>query len=438
MAVTVPKQFWQQFFRLQAESSFGAGGGTADWNIGGNGGGTTGWRDLAVIPGTIRMTPTEAQIFAQYAAGKRAMNQQAPVPGAYAVEGAFEMPLFIELIDPFLYGVLGNVARTPTAGSAAKSSVAFASLATLDTQPDGTEQLKFVIASSSAASAAAINIIQSGATQETITIGTSASSVDGTYYSKGAYDGSVNAITFTVAGTVTDGMVVVSGVDKVSSVFTLTTSNPSFKLEEAGRPRSASNSGYYTGLVIPSLQFIYDRIALDGLTMVTANVMAQFVADASAGTFGNDPKNYYHPLASWTASLTLGGASYLKATGADFTIAGNTMLFPVSSGNQNPSGKTHGAAEMTGTITIIPEDATEWGYYVGQTVSDIHLTFTSPNNIVDSTPWSILFEFSELYLETYTEGDGGDGKVNAALGFRTTDDASDGIVKVTTISRMPV
>ena len=438
MAVTVPKQFWRQFFRIQKESAFGAGGGTLDWNIGGNGGGATGWRDVPVIPGSIRINPTEEQIFAQYAAGKRAMNQQAPVPGAYSVEGSFEMPLFIELIDPFILAVLGSDSRVETAGSAALASTAFASVATLDTQPDGTEQLKFVIASSTDASAAAINIIQNAVTVETITIGTSASSVDGNYYSKGAYDGSTDTITFTVDGTVTLGMVVVSGVDFVTTTFTLGTTNPSYKIEEAGQPRSASNSGFYTGVVVPTLQWVYDRTALDGLITVTAAMMSQFVTDAAAGTFANDPANFYHPLGGWTASLTLGGSAYEKVQSADYTIGGMTALFPISSGNQDPSGATYGASEMSGTLTILPEDATEWAIYVGQTVSDIHLTYTSPQNIVDSTKWSVLFEWTKLHLETYVEGAGADGLINAALGFRTIEDSSDGILKITTVSRMPV
>jgi hypothetical protein len=438
MAVTVPKQFWEQFFRIQTESAFGAGGGTADWHIGGNGGGATGWRDVPVIPGSVRIQPTEAQIFAQYAAGQREMNLQAPVPGAYDVSGSFEMPMFIELIDPFLYGVLGAASRVETAGTAALASTAFASLATLDTQSDGTEQLKFVIASSTDATGAAINIIQNAVTVETITIGTNAGSVDGTYYSKGAYDGTTNAITFSVSGTVTAGLVTVSGVDYVTTEFTLATTNPSFKIEEAGQPRSASNSGYYTGSVIPTLQFVYDRTALDGLVTSTAAMVSQFVTDATAGTFANDPANYYHPLGGWTASITRGGAAYEKVQSADYTIGGMTALFPISSGNQNPSGPTYGASEMTGTLTILPEDNTEWGYYTGQTVSDIHLTYTSPESIVDSTKWSMVFEWTKLYLETYVEGAGADGLINAALGFRTIKDASDGIVKVTTVSRMPV
>lgn len=437
MAVTVPKEFWKQFYRIQIESSFGAGGGTADWNIGGNGGGATGWRDIPVIPGSVNINPKEAQIKPTYAAGKRAMNQQAPVPGAYSVDGSFEMPVYPELIDPFLEAVLGSDSRTPTAGAAALASTLFASVATLDTQPDGTEQLKFVIASSTASSSATIDIIQNAVTVETITIGTSASSVDGDYYSKGAYDGSVNAITFTVGGTVTSGTVVISGIDSNSNVFTLGNTNPSLKVEEAGQPRSASNSGYYTGVVIPTLQFNFDRTALDGLLMSTATLEAQFVADAAAGTYGNDPKLYYHPLGGWTASITKDGSAVEKLQSADFTIAGNSHLFPVASGAQNPSGATYGAAEVTGTLNIIPEDATEWNEYVGQTVQDVHLLFTSPNNIVDSTKWTILFEFSELYIEDYQENVVND-MFGAALQFHTTDDASDGIVKATIVSRMPV
>src|SRR3990172_4963334 len=160
MTAPDPKQLWEQFFRVQIESAFGAGGGSANWNIGGNGGGATGWRDVPVIPGSVRINPIETAIFAQYAAGKRPINQQAPIAGGVSVEGSFEMPVYPELIYPFLRAVMGGVSNVETAGSAAQASTAFGSLATLTTQPNGTEVLKFVIASSTAASGASINIIQ--------------------------------------------------------------------------------------------------------------------------------------------------------------------------------------------------------------------------------------------------------------------------------------
>ena len=189
MAITVPIPVWKQYFRCAVESAFNTNVATADWNIGGNGGGQYGWRDIPVSVGTVPFTSGVNAIFPNSQAGSRGLNQAAPVQGAYETTATIEMPVYPELIDPFLQALLGTVARTPTAGTAALASTLFASVATLDTQPDGTEILKFTIASSTASSSALINIIQNGSTQETVTIGTSASSVDGVYYSQNAYDG---------------------------------------------------------------------------------------------------------------------------------------------------------------------------------------------------------------------------------------------------------
>lgn len=437
MAAPDPKQLWEQFYRAQFETAFGAGGGTVDWNIGGNGGGATGWRDLPVVPGSVNITPTETQIFLELAAGKRAMNQQAPVPGAYETTGALEMPIILELFYPILRSVMGGVSNVETAGTAAKSSVAFASLATLDTQSDGTEVLKFVIASSTAASAAVINVIQSAVTVETITIGTSATSVDGDYYTKGAYDGSSAAITFSIGGTVTSGMVVVSGVDFVTNTFTMGATNPFMKLEEAGQPKSASNSGFYTGALFKDTELSFDRTALDGLWMTTANFASKFFAAASAGTFGSDAAKYYHPLGGWTASLTKGGSAFDKAVALTLLIDGGTEPFVVASGDQDIAGASYAGQQVSGTLTILPEDGTEWDAFVAQTVGDYHIIATSPQSIVDSTKWTMTIEMTKMYFETYVENPQ-NAMFGADVGFRPIEDSSDGIIKITTVTRMPV
>lgn len=437
MTAPIPKQLWQQFYRAQFETAFGAGGGSADWNIGGNGGGATGWRDLAVIPGSVAITPTEAQIFMANAAGKRPLNQQAPVPGAYDTNGSFEMPVLPELIYPIFRAVMGGVADVETAGSAALASTAFASVATLDTQSDGTEMLKFVIASSTGAAGAAINIIQSAVTVETITIGDNAGSVDGDYYSKGAYDGSVNAITFSVDGTVTSGMVVISGIDYVTNTFTMTTSNPFMKIEEAGQPKSASNSSFYGGTAFKDVTLAFDRTASDGLLMATPTFLSKFPSMATPGTYANDAALFYHPLGAWTASLTKGGAAFDKVQSISLVIDGGTVLFPVASGDQDSAGGSFADQQVSGTFTVLPEDGTEWDDFVGQVAGDYHLIFTSPQNIVDSTKWTITIEMTALYLQTYTENAQA-GMFGAELGIRTVEDATDGIVKITTVTRMPV
>lgn len=437
MTAPVPKSLWEQFFKAQFESTFAGTVGTADWNIGGNGGGAIGFRDLAVVPGSVRINPTETQAFLENAAGLRELNQQAPVPGAYETTGSFEMPFVPELIYPIFRAVMGGVSNVETAGSAALASTAFASLATLDTQPDGTEILKFVFASSTAAAGAAINITQSAAIVETITIGDSAGSVDGAYYSKGAYDGSVNAITFSIDGTVTSGMVVVSGVDLVTSTLTMANTNPTMKLEEAGQPKSASNSGFYTGAAFKDFELTFDRTALDGLIMVTTNFASKFYAAASATTYGNDVATYYHPFAGWNASLTKGGSAFDKLQQLTLTVDGGTELFVVASGDQDASGLSFGPQQVTPTFTILPEDATEWDAFVGQTVGDYHIILTSPNNIVDSIPWTTTIELTKSYIETYAENTA-DNQFGAEMAMRTINDSSDGIIKITHVSRMPV
>ena len=437
MAAPVPKALWEQFFKAQFEATFGGTVGTADWNIGGNGGGANGFRDLAVIPNSVRINPTETQTFLENAAGKRALNQQAPVPGAYEVNGAFEMPFVPELIYPMFRAVMGGVANVETAGSAAQASTAFASLATLSTQPDGTELLKFVIASSTAAAAATIDIVQNAVTVETINIGTNAGSVDGDYYSKGAYDGSVNAITFTIGGTVTAGMVTVSGVDLVTNTFTMATTVPSMKLEEAGQPKSVANSGFYTGAAFKDFELTFDRTALDGLLMMTVNFNSQFFTAASATTYGNDVATFYHPFASWNVTLTKGGSAFDKVQSLSLAVDGGTELFVVASGDQDPGGMAFGPQQVTATFSILPEDATEWDAFVGQTVGDYHIIFTSPNDIVDSTKWTTTIELTKTYIETYAETTA-ETQFGADVAIRTIEDSSDGIIKVTHVSRMPV
>jgi len=397
--------------------------------------------DLPVTRESDGLQPKTTIMYPSTAAGNRAMNSALPIAGAYPSElGSLEFAVYPELIDRIFRAVFGSVSRTPTAGSAALASTAFGSVATLDTQPDGTEQLKFTIASSTAASSAAINIIQDSVTVETITIGSNAGTVDGDYYSKGGYDGTTNAITFSVDGTVTDGMVVVSGIDKNTNVFTAGDTNPSLVIEQAARPEAdlgSSYSEYFPGLVIPTLQLAYDRSAPDSMLMATATIMGLTPVRAAAGTYANDAAKYYRPIAGWTGALTLDSASWAEVVAANITIQPNTELYATSSGAQDPTGKIEGYFEVFGTLTILPEDETQWDAYRAQTVQDVELTFTTPFYIVDITGYSIKFEFTQFTIEDYTRNSQSMAQ-GAEIAFRTVYDSSDGPIKATAVSRMPV
>lgn len=435
------KATFSQFWRIRSEASFNAASpeGGAEWNIGGNGGGANGWMDLPVVRESDGLQPKTTVIPPSTASGSRAMNAALPLAGAdlFAL-GNLEMPVYPELLDRIFRGVFGTVARTPVAGTAALASTAFASLATLDTQPDGTEQLKFVIASSTAASAAVINIIQNAVTVETITIGTLGTTVDGDYYSKGGYDGSSNDITFTIAGTVTSGMVVVSGVDKVTNVFTAGATAPTLVIEQGGRPEAASgNSEYFAGVVIPTLVLNYDRATPENLLMANATMLGVREDRATTGVYLDDAAEFYRPIAGWTGALTLDAAATTEFVAASITIQPNNELYAVSTGSQEPTNKIEGEFEVFGEFTVLPGDETQFDAYRAQTVQDIEIAFTTPFFIVDSTGYQVKLEMTQCTFGDYTRNRQGQA-LGATIPFRAIfNDADSGPLKLTTVCRMP-
>lgn len=430
---------FQEFVKYRSEASFNAAtpAGGAAWNVAAaQGGGTNGWFELPVNKENDGLQPKSTIIYPMTKAGTRAMNAALPVAGAYPSElGNLEFGFYPELTDRIFRAVFGGISRTETAGDAAQASTAFASLATLTTQPTGSEQFKFVIASSTAASSAAINILVGAVVQETITIGTNAATVDGTYYSKGAY---AAPVTFTVAGTVTDGMVTVSGMKYSTNMHTIGNTTPSLVIEQGGRTEAGSgNSEFFPGCIVPTLVLSYDRSAPDNMLMCNATIHGLYGTPATASTFNNDAAKYYRPFAGWTGAVTIGGAANAEVAAMQITIQPNTSLYAVSSGAQNPSGKVEGEIEVFGTITLLPGDNTRWNSYRNSTVENWEIDFLTPFYVHGTTPYRLLLEMTQTTFQDYSRNRQGVIQ-GVELAFRTIYDGSDGPIKATTRCRLPV
>lgn len=429
-------------YRISTEASADAAspGAKAEWTIGGNGGGANGWMDYPVSKDTDGLQFKIPPIYPTPMSGTRAMNTADPIAGAYSPElGSLPSAVWPEFIDRLLYATMGGVARVETAGAAALASTAFASVATLDTQPNGTEQLKFVIASSTAAASAAINIIQSAVIQETITIGTNAGTVNGTYYSKGAYNGSVNAITFSIAGSVTNGMVTVSGVDKVTSTFTWGATSPTLAIEQAGRQEAGSgNSEFFTGVIVPTLAFNYDRSAADGLLLCDATFHGMNMTAATKTTYQNDTAKYTRPFAGWTGAVTIDGAATAEVVSGSWTLQSNNSLYAVSSGTQKSTGQIPGEYEVFGELVVLPADGTRWTDYTAATNRILVLNFQTPFYVVDTTKYQLQFTFTRIFVQDYTRNRQNQAQ-GATIAFRGVYNATDaGACKVVKVDRMPV
>jgi hypothetical protein len=436
---------WRQYLRCRQEASFNAATPQTakEWNHGL--GAAIGWIDLVDQLDGAGLAPVTNLIFPSGKSGQRFVNNASPIAGAQTVQlGQLTMPVYPELIDRFLRATFGSVTRTPTAGVAAQASTAFASLATLTTQPSTLEQLKFVIVSSTASSAAVINIIQNAVTVETITIGTSVASVDGTYYSKGGYDGSVNAITFTIGGTVTSGMVTVSGITKVASNHVFNTSGaPSLVIEQAASIQEGStNSEFFPGCKVPTLSFAYDRRAVDNILLATATINGLLPTVATSTGFGGDfiagSDAAYRPFAGWTGAMQIDDVADVEIISANLNINSNDEHYSTSSGLQAPTGAIEGLAEFFGTITIIPTATSRWDDYQAATGRKMELEFTTPHYITGTTGYQFKITCNSIYIESYTRAKEGAAQ-SAELTVRGVYNSTDaGPCQVDTISRLPV
>ena len=435
---------WRQFLRVREESSFNASNPETanEWQ---QVAGANGWLDAIDDLNGAGLQQSTPLIFPSAKAGRRFMNNAAPVAGAQEVAlGPIVMPVYPDLIIPWMRSCLGTKTITPTAGTAALASTAFASVATLDTQPSTLEQLKFVIASSTAASGASIDIIQNSVTVETITIPDSGSSVDGNYYSKGAYDGSTNAITFSISGTVTSGTVVISGVKSNATNLKFSSSAAaSLVVEQAARVEEGSaNSEFFPGCKVPTMSFAYDRRAVDNLLLATFNISGLQPTVATSTTYANDAAAGsvagYLPFAGWTAAIQIDDVDNTEIMAATININSNDEHYATSSGSQSPTGAIEGMAEFTANITLLPGSTTRWDDYQAATSRKIEIEFLTPHYINATTPYQFKITSNNAYIETYTRGNEGAAQSAEILIRGVYNSTDSGPCQVDVRSRMPV
>jgi hypothetical protein len=439
---------WKRYYRISIEENPDDASPEAkgEWNIGGNLGGAYGWMDYPVSKDTDGLQFKIPPIYPTPMAGNPAMNTADPIAGAYSAElGSLPSAVWPEFIDRPLYVAMGGQAKVETAGSAALAATAFATLVSgavaLDTQSNGTEMLKFTVAGADDATAAVLQIKRGTTVLETITIGTKATSPNGVYYSKGAYNGtgSGNALSILATGAMGGTpTVAVAGVDYVTTTFSWASSRKTLAIEQGGRQEAGSgNSEYFTGCILPTLAFNYDRAAADGLLLADATLQGMNRTAATAKTYQNDTAAYYRPFAAWAGAASIDGAASTEIVAASFTLQNNDSLYAVSSGLQKSSGKIPGEYEVFGELTVLPADETRWNDYINSVNRILVLDFKTPFYVVDTTPYQLQFTFSRVFLGDYNRNRQNMAQ-GAGLPFRAVYNATDvGACKVVKVDRMP-
>ena len=447
MAIAAYLQTWR--YRLETAFNAALPGIAAEWN--GNPDLIPGWHDLPVVQESEGLQPKSTIIYPSTAAGQPFMNTALPVAGSFPTDlGSLEMATYLELIDPLLIHIFGQVTRVDTPGVAAAATVVFGSLATLDTQPVGTEQLIFTIDSATATSGAEINIIQNAITVETIVILDSVAPQDPfVVYSKGGYDGSVNAITFSIAGTVTGGNVVVTGSQYTTSTYSFPTDPtsvpPTLVIEEVGRPEAGVGAGkgaeFYPGCIIPTLDWAFDASANDNLLMSSLTVLGVNPSLADPVPYVNDAAKYYRPIVGWNGVFKIdvgaGLVNFCEVVTGTFSLNSNNEMVQEECSTQNPTGFVRGLFESMGSFTFLPSDDSRWLDYRAAQERPAQMLFQSQQFIHGSTPWSLQIDMSSWTIEDYSRN-----KQSAAMGVEMTyrsvaNDTDGGPIKVVVVSRKP-
>ncbi len=429
------RQQWKTYLRYRLESSYNAANPQTanDWH---RAGGANGWFDLYDDLGNAGLVPQTSLIFPQGKSGNRSLNAAKPVQGAFdPAIGQLQMPLIVEQMYPLLTAAFSAPTASTTAGVAALASTAFGSLATLDTDPGDEEILKFTIASSTAASGATIVISDDGTEVETITIPDSASSVDGDYYGTKPVSGTVS---LAVTGTVTSGMVTVSGIEYTEHTYKVGDSG-SMVVEQANRVESGAegNSEFYPGVKPTTIGIAADRNAVDNLVQVTAAMMGLQPTTATASTYAFHAASSFQPVPAWDMCVEIDDAANYEVVSVQINIATGVEAVPTASCSQSPRFIVDGPFAISGSFTFVPETNSRYTSYKNATPEKMSLVFQSNKAISGADAYRFEVLMNEVYYSTYQNAVQGPAQA-ATCDFVAVYNAIDGGPgQIVTRSRLP-
>lgn len=412
-----------------------------DWNHGK--GGSVGWGDFPVALDDAPLRFVSPPAYPQTKGGVRSMNTALPVAGAYMPElGTTNTPFFPELLHPALKSLFGGFSGAETAGSAVLNSVGFNSLSSaLDTQSNSPEQLKFVIADSTGASdACSIAIVQSAVTVETITLttGVLGATLDGTYYSKGGYDGSSAAISIVTTGSLTSATtatIAATGVDYSTNTYTLSDTMSTVSLEQLGRIEDGSNSQFLRGVIPGTCTLAYDRAVQNGMLTAAWSWFGMNMTRTTATTFQQDAAYYYRPIMGWHGAVTVDAVANLEVKSLNLNINTGAEIYAASSGTRYATSFTPGEFEVEGTIVFIPADNSRITDFEAATERNVDFTFTSNYTIGNSQAYVVTLELPILTLADYTPGHDGVRQIATVPVRGIYDSTHSGAARLTTICR---
>lgn len=360
--------------------------------------------------------------------GYRSMHQLVPIEGRRASTGSFDFDFMPDIGGLLLKWAMGAVSSTPQAdaGNVLRAAATWTNAASfVVTNPTAPAALQVTLAGTTGANAGATiyfvgTDINDAAITETLTLQeTSGTNVNGDYYTRYVYK-TVTSVTITGVnpGTATAA---VNGYNYTTHTFSMYDTQPTFKMEEFGRPHSGtSNSFFHRGMICTSLSLAFDAAAAEGIMAESIDSVGIYPISGSP-TSSRPRLPLLAPMAAWTCSISRAGTSYLKARGGEITLDTGAHSHEVAVGRQDPYGAVWGPRDLTLTLRVNAEDTTELGWMEAQTVSDLAIVFTSPYLISGTTYYSLTLDINRAYIESMSDSESED-LVETEITFRPITD----------------
>lgn len=383
--------------KIAVESSYSVAPAAGDWYQGGK------WIDI-VTDGLPDLADRQAIIFPAGYAGRRTINNRAPVVGRKWSDGSFNFPITSDFLGTILYSLMGSASANSVPSTTFDLLNEFgvgggtSKVVDFTAQPsDGGAIIRVFVAGTSAGGAITFQGIDANGNGASETISFTSG---GSLYTRTSF--SALGASGTTITSDNDASITLQGFKYFNYHFSLNnTSAPTLSVERYGDPTAGatSKSRMHTGMVVQSLTLNTPAAQTDGLVTGSVQLEGNPTATCTAGTLSETSAVGVWP--SWGLKVTRDNANWFKVTDATMTINTGARTYRSAAGVQNPQGVFHGGFEAMTGVQLLVDDEGEFLRWQGASAQQIRYLWTSPWRLT-SADYQTL---SASMLSSYIEGD---------------------------------
>lgn len=391
------KSVFNTGLKIAVEDTYSVAPAAGDYYQGGR------WVDI-VTDGLPDLMDRQAVIFPAGHAGRRAMNNRAPVVGRKWSDGSFNFPVTADFLGTVIYGLMGSASAQSTPSTTFDLVNDFgvgggtSQVIDLTNQPsDGGAIIRVWVSGTSTAGSITFQGTDAHGNGASETLSWTSG---GSLYTRTSFSSLGASGTTVYSGN--DASLTLQGFKYFTYHFSLNnTSAPTLSIERYGDPTAGATSisRMHTGMVVQNFTLNTPAAQRDGLVTGSVQLEGNPTATCTAGTLSETSAVGVWP--SWGLKITRDNANWYKVTDATLNVNTGARNYRSAAGVQNPQGVFHGGFEATGGFQILVDDEGEFLRWQGASKQAIRYLWTSPWKLTTNDYQTL----SASMLSAYIEGD---------------------------------